>query len=126
MQIREIEEYRKLAESGDKGGMLGVATLLRNSEKVEDHLEEIIYNYYLAFKKGAPEGAMGLGDVYEHVIGGDLGFRKATYWYDIACSMGYIPACSNLALAYENGLLGLTIDKKKADDYVRKGLQRKT
>jgi len=116
----EIEKYRSLAQSGDLGGILGLASSLHHSESFEEHLEEIISLYNMAFSKGSPEGGMGLGSIYENIIGGDFGFKRAVYWYDVACSMGYVPACCNLALAYENGLLGLKVDKAKAKDYIKK------
>jgi TPR repeat protein len=119
--MNDIDKFRSLAEAGDVGGMLGLATLLHHSESNQDYLEEIISLYYKAYLENSPEGAMGLGSIYENVIRGELGYKRAVYWYDVACSMGYMPACCNLALAYENGSLGLKADKDKANDYINLG-----
>ncbi len=123
MRMEDIERLRNLTVTGDVGAALELATMLHHDYCVEDYLEEIFSLYLMAFKSGSPEAAMGLGSIYKNIIGGTIGFRRAVFWYETACSMGHVPACCNLALAYESGSMGLNIDKKKAYEYTKKGTE---
>ncbi len=104
----------------DADTLLKMATEIRQLEDVVSRAEEVMCLYYLCYKKGSAQGAFGMANVYEKIIGGDYGNTKAVYWYDQACLLNDKISCVYLGMAYQFGHIGLEPNQEKAASYFKK------
>jgi len=80
-------------------------------------LEKAFSLYVLASKKGLPEAIYNLSYCYEYGIGIDEEPDKAVQFLAQAATAGSSRALYSLGEHYEEGLLGLKRDLRKAFEY---------
>jgi len=115
--VSAMRFYRKAAEAGYGPAMSRLAYLLDKSE--ED--EEAITWLKKAVQLGEAEGQFELARMYAYGEGIKQDKKLAFELFKKSANQQYTPAIRVLALAYENGDLGLRADYELAQHWLRRG-----
>lgn len=111
-----ISHYGKAAEDGSA---LAQARLAWIHDLSEDNAAAVKW-YRASADQGHPDGQYGLGEMYAKGEGVEKDLTKAVLWFTRAAENGNLRAQRVLISAYENGVLGLTVDPLKAASLQRK------
>lgn len=115
--VSAMRYYRKAAEAGYGPAMSRLAYLLDKSE--ED--EEAVSWLKKAVQLGEAEGQFELARMYAYGEGIDQDKKAAFDLFTQSANQQYAPAIRVLALAYENGDLGLRADYELAQHWLKRG-----
>ena len=116
--IRAMSYYRKAAEAGHGPAMSRLAYLLDKSEENEEAIEWL----KKAVEIGDPEAQFELARMYAYGEGIKQDKKAAFELFTQSAEQKYAPAIRVLALAYENGDLGLRIDYELTQQWLNHGL----
>jgi len=115
--VSAMRFYRKAAEAGYGPAMSRLGYLLDKSE--ED--EEAIIWFKKAVQLGEAEGQFELARMYAYGEGIEQDKKQALELFTESANQQYAPAIRVLALAYENGDLGLRVDYEIAQQWLNRG-----
>lgn len=105
-----LSHYGKAAEAGSA---LAQARLAWIHDLSEDNAAAVKW-YRASADQGHRDGQYGLGEMYAKGEGVEENPDEAVLWFTRAAENGHAQAQRVLISAYQNGLLGLTIDLEKA------------
>lgn len=108
--------WTKAAQQGYAPAQARLGDILDKSE--EDALA--VDWYRKAAEQGNAVGEYGLGQMYAKGEGVKKDFEQARSHILLAAEKGYPPAMSLIMNAYQNGSLGLAVDKSQADAWKAK------
>lgn len=111
--------YRRAAEAGSAPAQSRLAYLLDYSEDNEGAFRW----YRQAAEQGHAQGQHGLAQMYAKGEGTEKDTALALSWFTHAAEQDYLPSVRVLAVAYETGELGLSINNDQALHWLRKGQQ---
>jgi TPR repeat protein len=77
----------------------------------------------LACKKGDPEGCVACGEMYQQGQGTSVDETRAMTLFRQACDANVAAGCRALAAMQHDGKGGLSVDKKKALQYLKRSCE---
>ena len=117
--VNAMSYYRKAAEAGYVPAQNRLAYLLDKSEENE----EAFRWYQTAAATGDAEAEHGLARMYASGDGVTKNNSEALRLFTSSASKNYTPAIRVMAVAYEQGELGLRIDYETAQKWLANGVQ---
>jgi TPR repeat protein len=117
--VSAMSYYRKAAEAGYVPAQIRLAYLLDKSEENE----EAFRWYQTAAATGDAEAEHGLARMYASGDGVTKNNSEALRLFTSSATKNYTPAIRVMAVAYEQGELGLRIDYETAQKWLAKGVQ---
>jgi len=112
--------YRQAAEQGYAPAQARLAYLLDRAEENEEAAQW----YRKAAEQGNSDGQFGLGQMYAKGEGVERDLEQARHWTTQAAEQGVVTPMRVLALAYEQGGLGLSVDQQKALAWLERAAER--
>jgi TPR repeat protein len=98
-----LQEWRLLAEQGDKNSQFWLGIMYRNGQGVPQDYSEAVKWYRLAAEQGDNLGQTNLGFMYRTGKGVPQNLAEAIKWYRLSAEQGYAAAQNNLAAMYTLG-----------------------
>jgi TPR repeat protein len=117
--VNAMRYYRQAAESGYAPAQTRLAYLLDKSEENQD----AVHWYRRAAAQGDAQAMHDLANLYAIGEGTEVNIDKALKLFTSSAQQNYHPAIRVLALAYENGQLGLRVDYEQARAWLETGMK---
>ena len=118
--VNAMRYYRQAAESGYAPAQTRLAYLLDKSEENQ----EAVRWYQRAVAQGDAQAMHDLANLYAIGEGTEVNIDAAVRLFESSAQQNYTPAIRVLALAYENGQLGLRVDYEQARAWLETGMKQ--
>ncbi|WP_252149869.1 tetratricopeptide repeat protein, partial [Escherichia coli] len=118
-----IRDYGKAIAWLNKAANSGLVTAQTNLALLYDETnkKDLADKWYrIAAEQGDKVAQYHLGRLYYEGVIIKKDYNKAAFWYDKSASQGFIKAQSALSIFYYEGLGGITVNKYKAIELLRK------
>jgi len=120
IDLKDIEEMKRLAQSGNANFQYNLGRCYDRGLKVNQDYGQALYWYEKAAAQGHDKAANNLGCLYLDGKGTAQDFEKAAYWFDISAQKNDSYAFVNIGCMYEDGQMDGAPNYAKAFEYYQK------
>lgn len=114
------EWYERGAQKTDECSLLNLAWFYFRGWSVDQNLKQALELDKTGALMGNPVAAFNLARMYHYGMGTPENLGQAWYWYQKSANSYYLPAMEQIAVIYEQGLLGKEMSEEKAKEWKEK------